>query len=124
VQASGLRIKEKYDGSFSLDPEAEQFLTAYLGQQNFHDEVVKQAGWDKDTKIEFTGKLFMPVPWSPAERKGMPQEFEKYLADKDNYQLVNVPPTFMFNAKIFRPSRLCAVMSKAGAAEPPDVTTE
>lgn len=28
------------------------------------------------------------------------QEFEKYLADKDNYQLVNVPPTFMFNAKV------------------------
>ena len=47
----------------------------------------------------------------------MPQEFEKYHADSA-YVVINVPPNFMFQAKIFKPSRLCAFFKRKGAAEP------
>ena len=40
--------------------------------------------------------------------QGMPAEYEQYLEDP-NYAIINVPPNFMFKAKIFKPSRLCAV---------------
>lgn len=55
--------------------------------------------------------LFTPVPWSPATTRGMPREFEKYH-DDSNYATINVPPNFMFQAKIFKPSRLCALYKK------------
>lgn len=58
--------------------------------------------------MEFADVLFQPVPWSPTTKKGMPAEFERYHANAD-YNIINVPPNFMFQAKIFKPSRLCAV---------------
>ena len=33
---------------------------------------------------------------------GLLQEFEPYLADKENYVIVNVPPNYMFQAKVQR----------------------
>ena len=57
---------------------------------------------------EFAYVLFQPVPWSPTTKRGMPVEYERYL-DDPAYSVINVPPNFMFQAKIFKPSRLCAV---------------
>ena len=59
------------------------------------------------TELEFADILFQPVPWSLTTKKGMPQEYEKLHEDPD-YVLINVPPNFLFQAKIFKPSRLCA----------------
>ena len=39
---------------------------------------------------------------------GMPKEMEVYYNDPD-YAIINVPPLVMFNAKCFKPPRLCAV---------------
>jgi hypothetical protein len=50
---------------------------------------------------------------------GFPQDCEKYLAS-DNHVIVNVPPTFMFKALIFKPPRLAAIFRKMGAADPVD----
>ena len=62
-------------------------------------------------QLNFTEMLFQPVPWSPSTRKGMPAEIEVFHDDPD-YAIINVPPNFMFTAKIFRPSRLCAIFKK------------
>ncbi|KAA6425655.1 MAG: hypothetical protein FRX49_04552 [Trebouxia sp. A1-2] len=35
----------------------------------------------------------------------MPPEFEKY-SDNPKFTIINIPPNFMFQAKIFKPSRL------------------
>jgi hypothetical protein len=49
------------------------------------------------------------VPWSQKTRKGMPEEYEKLYYSSPAHAIINVPPTFMFKAKIFKPSRLCAI---------------
>lgn len=64
-----------------------------------------------EAECEFSGMLFQPVPWTPATKKGMPQEYEQYHSNPD-YTIINVPPNFMFQAKIFNPSRLCAIFQK------------
>lgn len=67
------------------------------------------------TELEFADILFQPVPWSPTTTKGMPAEFEKYHGDPA-YVTINVPPNFLFQAKIFKPSRLCAIYCKKSAS--------
>jgi hypothetical protein len=64
-------------------------------------------------QVEFTGLLFQPVPYSQSTPKGMPAEFEQYYASTA-HAIINVPPNFMFKAKVFKPSRLCAVYRKVG----------
>eukprot|EP00238_Polyblepharides_amylifera_P011842 CAMPEP_0196590200 /NCGR_PEP_ID=MMETSP1081-20130531/65934_1 /TAXON_ID=36882 /ORGANISM="Pyramimonas amylifera, Strain CCMP720" /LENGTH=160 /DNA_ID=CAMNT_0041913237 /DNA_START=147 /DNA_END=629 /DNA_ORIENTATION=+ len=118
VKAMGIKIVEQFDSSFELQPEAEEALVGFLKQEDFTTEVADQAQWSSEIVVEFTGLIFQPVPWTPSETRGMPKEFEKYLNNKDNYAIINVPPTFMFKAKIFKPSRLCAIFKKSGAAEP------
>ncbi len=49
-----------------------------------------------------------PVPYSESTPHGMPQEFEDYYLNPD-YAIINVPPLTMFDAKCFKPARLCAV---------------
>ncbi len=71
-------------------------------------QVVKQCSLPETAAVAFADVLFQPVPWSPATRKGMPQEFERYHGSPE-FAIINVPPNFMFQAKIFKPSRLCAV---------------
>ena len=61
-----------------------------------------------DRELQFTGHLFQPVPWTPTSKRGMPQEYEQYHESPD-YFIINVPPNFMFQSKIFKPSRLCAI---------------
>jgi len=107
----GLKLVETYDGSFQLEPQSEQILKNLLSSQVFCSQVAQQTGLDGDSSFEFTGELFQPVPWSITTKHGMPQEFEKYL-DRNKYAIINVPPNFMFKAKIFSPSRLCAVYKR------------
>lgn len=62
-------------------------------------------------EMEYAGHLFQPVPWSPTTKRGMPAELEHFL-DDPSHVVINVPPNFMFSAKISNPTRLCAVYRK------------
>jgi hypothetical protein len=106
----GLKIIETYDGQFSLNPDAKTALFALLKQPEFLAQVAANSQLGA---IEFTELLFQPVPYSTETPKGMPAEFEKFHESAD-HAIVNVPPNFMFQAKIFKPSRLCAVYRKVG----------
>ena len=99
-----LRIIEHFDSSFTLAPEAKATLFSLLTSEAFIQQICQQMQFE----IEFTELLFQPVPYSAATPKGMPAEFEK-SHESDEYVIINVPPNFMFKAKIFKPSRLCAV---------------
>ncbi|MBL1177336.1 hypothetical protein [Pantanalinema sp. GBBB05] len=101
----GLKIIENFDGSFTLQPEAKAALFALLTGEAFLQQVAQQVNW---SQIEFTELLFQPVPYSMTTPKGMPAEFEKFHTSEDHL-IINVPPNFMFQAKIFQPNRLCAV---------------
>ncbi len=103
-----LKIINNYDSSFVLTPEAKQNLFSLLTSDSFLSQIVGQG---QCQKVEFTELLFQPVPYSTATPKGMPAEFEKYH-ESDDYLIINVPPNFMFKAKIFTPSRLCAIYRK------------
>jgi hypothetical protein len=102
-----LKIVENFDGSFTLDREAQATLFDLLINPGFLNQIASQL---QCQSVEFTLLLFQPVPYSSATPKGMPAEFEKYLSQE--YAIVNVPPNFMFKAKIFNPSRLCAIYRK------------
>ncbi len=103
-----LKIIDHFDGSFDLDPNAKVTLFELLKGESFRQQVAQQA---QCTSVDFTELLFQPVPYSAATPKGMPAEFEKFYAAAD-YIIINVPPNFMFKAKIFKPSRLCAIYRK------------
>ena len=103
-----LKIVENFDSSFALDPTAQQSLFTFLTSETFLEQICQQA---KCSAVEFTEKLFQPVPYSSATPKGMPGEFEQYQ-DSDDYIIINVPPNFMFTARISKPSRLCAIYRK------------
>ncbi len=104
----GLKIVESFDSSFTLEPEAKTSLFKLLTNEHFLQQVIQHI---QATSIEFTELLFQPVPYSTETPKGMPPEFEPYH-QSDDYFIINVPPNFMFKAKIFNPSRLCAIYRK------------
>ncbi|KAK9908339.1 hypothetical protein WJX75_006316 [Coccomyxa subellipsoidea] len=91
--------------------ESDDTLRALLGSEVFCKQVAKETEQAEGQRVEYTGVLFQPVPWSPTTKKGMPQEVEKYHADPD-YVMINIPPNFMFKAKVFKPARLCAIYRK------------
>lgn len=101
----GLKIIESFDSNFTLEPDAKAELFTLLTAENFLKQVTEQLHCDR---AEFTELIFQPVPYSTATPKGMPAEFEKYRESQD-YEIINVPRNFMFKAKIFKPSRLCAI---------------
>lgn len=101
----GLKIIESYDGSFVIEPEAKAVLLSLLTAESFLQQIASQLHC---SRLEFTDLLFQPVPYSSETPKGMPAEFEKYHG-KSDFAIVNVPPNFMFQAKVFKPSRLCAI---------------
>ena len=103
-----LKIVNNFDSSFVLDPEARDNLFSLLTSESFLNQVASQSQYQT---IEFTELLFQPVPYTTATPKGMPAEFEQYHKS-DDYIIINVPPNFMFKAKIFKPSRLCAIYRK------------
>lgn len=103
-----LKIVTNFDSSFTLEPNAKETLFGLLKGTSFLQQITYQA---KCQEVEFTELIFQPVPYSSATPKGMPAEFEQYHNSQE-YLIVNVPPNFMFNAKIFHPSRLCAIYQK------------
>ena len=103
-----LKIIQNFDSSFTLEAEAKTALFELLTNESFLKQVCQQS---KCEQVEFTELLFQPVPYSSATPKGMPAEFEKYH-ESEEYVILNVPPNFMFKAKIFKPSRLCAIYQK------------
>ncbi|GAC1415004.1 MAG: hypothetical protein NVSMB66_7840 [Candidatus Doudnabacteria bacterium] len=103
-----LKILNNFDGSFNLTPAAQEALFVLLKSESFLKQITEQT---QCQQVEFTELLFQPVPYSQATPKGMPASFEQYH-ESDKYLIVNVPPNFMFNAKIFNPSRLCAIYRK------------
>ena len=103
-----IKVIENFDGSFTLDPQAQAILFGLLTGEKFLQQVAEQANCQN---IIFTEVLFQPVPYSPNTPKGMPAEIEQYH-QSPAYLIINVPPNFMFAAKIFQPSRLCAIYQK------------
>ena len=106
----GLKIIESFDTDFILTPEAKTTLFSLLTNQEFIQQIFQTLS-NIETSLEFTELLFQPVPYSSQTPKGMPPEFEKYH-NSDDHIIINVPPNFMFQAKIFKPSRLCAIYRK------------
>ncbi|NJR15263.1 MAG: hypothetical protein HC785_05815 [Calothrix sp. CSU_2_0] len=104
-----LKIIDNFDSSFSLDPDAKIALFELLKNESFLSQVASQVA-DKlnGNSVEFTELIFQPLPYTTTTPKGMPAEFEKYH-NSDNHFIINVPPNFMFKAKISKPSRLCAI---------------
>jgi hypothetical protein len=103
-----LKIVSQFDGSFTLDPEAQATLFSLLTSEAFLQQISAAGQGDR---VEFTELLFQPVPYTEHASKGMPVEYEQYYESPD-YTIINVPPNFMFKAKIFQPSRLCAIYRK------------
>ncbi|WP_414621914.1 hypothetical protein [Calothrix sp. CCY 0018] len=103
-----LKIIQNFDSNFTLEPQAKATLFELLTNESFLKQVCQQS---KCEQVEFTELLFQPVPYSSTTPKGMPAEFEKYHQSEE-YAILNVPPNFMFKAKIFKPSRLCAIYKK------------
>ncbi|BDI15720.1 hypothetical protein ANSO36C_15220 [Nostoc cf. commune SO-36] len=103
-----LRIVQNFDGSFTLEAQAQETLFNLLTSVAFVNQICQQLGCKQ---LKFTELLFQPVPYSLTTTKGMPAEFEHYH-ESNGYAIINVPPNFMFSAKIFKPSRLCAIYQK------------
>ncbi|CAA9556653.1 hypothetical protein AVDCRST_MAG81-498 [uncultured Synechococcales cyanobacterium] len=103
-----LKIINNFDGSFVLDPDAKQTLFSLLKGESFMRQVAEQVHCQR---VEFTELVFQPVPYSQATPKGMPALYEQYHKSSD-YAIINVPPNFMFKAKVFNPNRLCAIYRK------------
>ena len=103
-----IKVIENFDGSFTLDSQAQAILFGLLVGEKFLQQVAEQASCQT---LIFTEILFQPVPYSPGTPKGMPVEIEKYHQSPEHL-IINVPPNFMFAAKIFQPSRLCAIYQK------------
>ncbi|QFS46185.1 hypothetical protein [Nostoc sphaeroides] len=103
-----LKIVQNFDSSFTLEAQAQETLFNLLTTEAFLNQVCQQLQCEQ---VKFTQLLFQPVPYSLTTTKGMPAEFEKYH-ESDEYAIINVPPNFMFSAKIFKPSRLCAIYQK------------
>lgn len=103
-----LKIIDNFDSSFTLDPDAKETLFTLLAKESFLEQISQQL---QGVQLEFTELLFQPVPYSTATPKGMPREFEAYYNSPEHI-IINVPPNFMFKAKIFKPSRLCAIYRK------------
>ena len=104
-----LKIIENFDSSFTLDPDVKADLFNLLTNQGFLEQIACEA---QASKVEFTELIFQPVPYSKNTPKGMPPLFEQYH-DSPDYVIINVPPNFMFKAKVFSPSRLCAVYRRS-----------
>lgn len=103
-----IKVIENFDGGFTLDPQVKAILFSLLTGENFIQQVAEQAN---SQAVTFTEILFQPVPYSPGTPKGMPADLEQYHQSPE-YLIINVPPNFMFAAKIFQPSRLCAIYQK------------
>ena len=116
VCRAGLKLTESFDAHLYIDDnEKREALFSRLSDPNFCAQVSLET--TRATKrVEFTGKVFTPVPWSPSTPKGMPAEYEEFAEDTDNYIVINVPPTLTFKANVLG-KRVCAIYKKVGDAE-------
>jgi hypothetical protein len=105
-----IKIISNFDSSFTLEQDAKETLFDLLKGESFLKQITDNL---QSQTVEFTELIFQPVPYSEATPKGMPAEYEAYHSSPD-YIIINVPPNFMFQAKIFKPSRLCAIYRKIG----------
>lgn len=105
---SQMTLKIEHDNSFTPNLEAKEALFSLLKSEDFLKQIIGQM---QCAEVEFTELLFQPVSYSTAMPKGMPAGFQQYH-ESDNHIIINVPPNFMFKAKIFKPSRLCAIHRK------------
>jgi hypothetical protein len=103
-----IKIIDNFDGSFVLEPTAQEDLFQSLTSEKFLQQITSQA---QCSAVKFTEQLFQPVPYSANTPHGMPKNFEQYF-NAPEYVIINVPANFMFHAKIMTPSRLCAVYQK------------
>ena len=95
-----IKVIDNFDGSFILDPAVQAILFDLLTSKQFLQQVADQATC---RSVIFTNNIFQPVPYSPGTPKGMPAEFEEYH-QSPAHLIINVPPNFMFAAKIDRKS--------------------
>jgi hypothetical protein len=108
VNQMALKVINNFDGNFTLDAQAKEDLFQLLKSEAFLSQICQQANCER---VEFTELLFQPVPYSLNTPKGMPKEFEQYH-ESEEFAIINIPPNLMFKAKVFNPSRLCAVYKK------------
>jgi hypothetical protein len=104
-----IRIVEDFDADFTLDAGLRADLLTLLTGPTFMQQVALEL---QCGRVEFADVLFQPVPYTTATPKGMPADIEAKYHNQPDYAIINVPPNFMFKAKIFKPSRLCAVYRK------------
>jgi hypothetical protein len=104
-----IRIVEDFDADFTLDAALRTDLLALLTAPTFTAQVAQELHC---SSVLFTDVLFQPVPYTTATPKGMPADIEATYHNQPDYAIINVPPNFMFKAKIFKPSRLCAIYRK------------
>jgi len=115
VVRAGLKLTESFDAGLPLDDERREALFSRLSDPGFCAQVSLET--TRATKaVELTGKVFTPVPWSPATPRGMPAEYEELAEDTDNYIVINVPPTLPFKANVLG-KRVCAIYRIVGDAE-------
>ena len=103
-----LKILEDFDSKVVLNPGSQTLLFGLLSSELFREKISQQLSV---TAVEFTGLVFQPVPYGQNTPKGMPSELETYHNNPE-YVIINVPPNFIFKAKILKPSRLCAIYRK------------
>lgn len=109
-----IRAVENFNAEFELEEKTAATLDGYLRHKDMLAEVCKQFDCES---AEFTGEIFQPVPYSQATPQGMPADIEEKYFLNEQYGIANIPPVVMFNAKIFKPSRLCAVYKVEGLSE-------
>lgn len=97
-----------FDGSFVLEESKKEHLFQLLDSDAFQQQICQSAGCEQ---VTFLKLVFQPVPYSENTPHGMNSEFEPYFKSEEHI-IVNVPPNFMFQAKISQPSRLCAIYQK------------
>ena len=74
--SANVKIKDYGNaGNFEIPEEQKALLEQMLSSPSFCEQVGVNANLpaDKVNRVEFTGLLFQPVPWSPSTKKGMPQ---------------------------------------------------
>eukprot|EP00752_Nemacystus_decipiens_P003573 g3295.t1 len=109
-----IRAVESYNAEFELEEKTAARLDAYLRHKDMLAEVCKQFDCES---AEYIGEIFQPVPYSQATPQGMPADIEEKYFLNEQYGIANIPPVVMFNAKIFKPSRLCAIYKVDGLSE-------
>lgn len=112
VVAAAIKPVEAFDAPFELDEKQQAIIDELLYSEMFCAQVARECKLPEGTVLEFTGELFQPIPWTVTTKKGMPAALEKKYHGKEEYTFINVPPVFMFQAKIFSPPRLCAIYKR------------